>query len=79
MKTTISVPNQLYKASMKAARKMKLSRSAFYAKAVEEFIEHQAPDDLTSRLDRVYASEPSSIDPVLAKAQSRSIRNKESW
>lgn len=78
MKTAISIPDDLFEAAEKLAERLAVSRSELYAKALAAFLESRGGQDVTERLDSVYASEASSVDPVLAKLQSLSVR-REDW
>ena len=60
------------------ARERRLSRSALFTRAVVEFLAHHRREDVTERLDRLYVSEDSRLDPVLAKLQFASLP-KERW
>ena len=55
-----------------------MTRSALFTVAVDEYIHHHREDDVTRELNKVYASEESSLDPVFAKLQSLSLP-KEEW
>ncbi len=39
--------------------------------AVEEFVKQRQAEDITRRLDEVYAEEPSGVDPFLTELQTR--------
>ena len=76
MKTAISIPDPVFEAAERAAGRLGISRSELYARAVQAYLDALRKDDVTRRLDDVYASEPSRMDPVLAAMQSRSLRRK---
>jgi len=78
MKTAISMPDDVFRIAERFARERKLSRSALFTRAVEEFLAHHRQEGVTERLDRVYASEDSSLDPVLRQMQFASLP-KEEW
>jgi hypothetical protein len=78
MKTAISVPDPIFTLAEKAARKMKLSRSQLYVRALAEFLSKQAPERITQALDEVYGSESSRVDRRLELMQ-RSSLPKEDW
>jgi predicted transcriptional regulator len=61
-----------------AARKMRMTRSQLYAKAIAEFLERRRADKITERLDELYSSEQSELHPALQSAQARSL-DKEHW
>lgn len=78
MKTAISVPDHVFRTADHFAREQKMSRSAVFTRAVEEFLVHHRREGVTERLDRVYAGEGSALDPVLHKMQFASLP-KEQW
>ena len=77
MKTAISLPDPLFKSAEKLARRMKLSRSALYARAVAEFVRRNDPDDLTAEINRVLAEEPQERDPFIDAAAAAMLRRVE--
>jgi metal-responsive CopG/Arc/MetJ family transcriptional regulator len=78
MKTAISVPDHVFRTAEHFAREQKVSRSSLFTRAVEEFLAHHRREGVTERLNRVYASEDSALDPVLQKLQFASLP-KERW
>ena len=62
MKTAISLPDPLFDAADRFARKQKLSRSQLYARAIEEYLARHRHADVTARLDEVYATESSGLE-----------------
>ena len=77
MKTAVSIPDALFEAADRAARRLGLSRSELYARALERFLAHEPDDAITARLDEVYADEDSPVDAGLAAAQRRAVA--EAW
>lgn len=55
-----------------------MTRSALFTIAVDEYIQLHRDDDVTKKLDELYADEDSSLDPVFARLQSLSLP-KENW
>ncbi len=78
MKTAISVPDEVFEAADRAAKKLGVSRSELYSTAVYEYIERHRVEDVTSRLNDLYASENSKLDENLGLMQGRSLNN-EDW
>lgn len=78
MKTAISIPDEVFEAADRTAKKLGVSRSELYATAVQEFIERHRIEDVTSKLNEVFASTKSDLDDQLSKMQSR-ILAKEDW
>jgi hypothetical protein len=69
MKTAVSLPDPLFAAAERVSRRLGISRSRLYALGVEEFVESHRRKAVKEALDEVYRSEPSEMDPVLAKMQ----------
>ena len=78
MKTAISLPDQLFRSGDTLAKRLGVSRSELYARALAEFIAKHKADQITQRLNAVYAAEGGRRDPALAAAQSRALP-RESW
>lgn len=62
MKTAISIPNETYEKCEQLARKLGLSRSALYAKALDELVaKHatadQTEDPVTAKINAFWAKE----------------------
>ncbi len=64
---------RLFDAAERAARRLGLSRSQLYARALERFLADEPDDAITARLDEVYANNDSAIDPAVARAQRRAV------
>jgi metal-responsive CopG/Arc/MetJ family transcriptional regulator len=77
MKTAISLPDTLFKAGDSLAKKLGISRSELYARALEEYIARRRADRVTERLNAVYSPEESRMAPALAKAQARAMGSEE--
>jgi metal-responsive CopG/Arc/MetJ family transcriptional regulator len=73
MKTAISLPDALFRAGDALAKRMKLSRSELYARALAEFLAKHRSERLTQRLNAVYATEDSALEPGLARLQTKSL------
>jgi len=78
MKTAISIPDEVFEAADRTAKKLGVSRSELYATAVHEFIERNRVEDVTSKLDQVYASTKSDLDGQLYRMQSQLLA-KDIW
>ena len=73
MKTAVSIPDPVFKAAEKAARRLGVTRSGLYAKALERYLQQMDDAALTARLDAVYAEESSALDSRVAEIQARSL------
>ena len=78
MKTAISIPDSIFLRATEFAQRRRLTRSALFTVAVDEYIDHHREEYVSRRLNEVYAKESSSLDPVLARLQSLSLP-KEEW
>ncbi len=78
MKTAISVPDDIFARVDRFARMRRMSRSAVFSFAAKDYMDHHRVADVTQKLNEVYATEDSSLDPVLDKLQDLSLP-KESW
>jgi metal-responsive CopG/Arc/MetJ family transcriptional regulator len=77
MKTAISLPDDLFASADELAERLGVSRSELYADAVAEYLAKHRGQDVTARLNEVYADETSGRDPALRSAQARSIGSSE--
>jgi metal-responsive CopG/Arc/MetJ family transcriptional regulator len=79
MKTAISMEDGLLREADEAARRMGLSRSRLFALAVGDFLKQRQREQMLSRLNEIYASEPP--DKPLLKALKARVRRtvKERW
>ncbi len=77
MKTAISLPDDLFESADALAERLGLSRSELYATAVAEYLAKHRDEDVTGRLNEVFADEPSGIDSALRGAQARSVSSAE--
>lgn len=78
MKTAISIPDPLFQAGERAAERLGLSRSELYATALAAYLHEHRHQDITARLNAVYAEEASTLDPVIAHIQALSLP-KDDW
>ena len=78
MKTAISMPDAVFEAAEKLAKRLHLSRSELFTRAVSAYVQERADDDVTARLDEVYARESSALDPVIEQVQFASLP-REDW
>ena len=73
VKTAVSIPDVIFDAAELAAQRLDVSRSELYARALEAYLKTQSDQDVTRRLNEVYARESSSVDPPLHRAAVRSL------
>jgi hypothetical protein len=68
----------VFQAAEEISRRLGISRSELYAKAVAAFITSHRSQGIREKLDAIYAEEDSRLDPVLATWQSLSL-SREDW
>lgn len=78
MKTAISIPDEVFAEAEAEARRLGVSRSGLYAKAVAEFVARNRGLGVREALDSVYATEDSKVDEALARLQAASLPD-EGW
>ena len=78
MKTAISIPNPVFEAAEQLAKELGMSRSELYTTAIAAYVEAHGSEDVTEALNRVYAEEASTVDPVVVQIQVASL-DRENW
>jgi hypothetical protein len=78
MKTAVSMPDDLFRLAEATARRLKVSRSELYSKAIAEFLKSQTGNAITERLNAVYSQHPAKVDSGLHRAQLKSLE-KDGW
>lgn len=73
VKTAVSIPDPIFEAADRLARRRRVSRSELYAEALARLIDADESSQVTERLDDVYAERPSELDPGLASLQALAI------
>lgn len=75
MKTAISVPDPVFEAADKLARKLGISRSELYQRAIKRFLEQHSHHVVREALDAVYGEDDESdrLDPAIEYAQTLSL------
>jgi metal-responsive CopG/Arc/MetJ family transcriptional regulator len=80
MKTAISIPDPIFEAAEKLAKRLGMSRSQLYSKAVDALIEKYRDSGVTEQLNAVYEANPEAgrLEQEVAKLQSQSL-SEEEW
>jgi metal-responsive CopG/Arc/MetJ family transcriptional regulator len=78
MKVAVSIPDDVFESAEALAKRLRLSRSGVYASALAEFIAKHRASKVTERLDAVYGTHDSRVEPAVRRAQARSV-GRESW
>jgi metal-responsive CopG/Arc/MetJ family transcriptional regulator len=79
MKTAIYIPDNIFSLAEKIAKRLNISRSEFYSRAIKEYIEDFHSEDITQQLNAVYGDNDGSskIDEGLQIAQVSVLENEE--
>ncbi len=68
MKTAISLPDEVFKKVERKARQMGLSRSEFFVRAAERFLESMNHESVTASYNEAFASEDRATETFRRKA-----------
>jgi metal-responsive CopG/Arc/MetJ family transcriptional regulator len=74
VKVAVSIPDALFEKVEQLAGRLGLSRSRLYTLALQHFVEGHDDETITAKLNEIYATEPSALDPILQSIQSRSVK-----
>jgi hypothetical protein len=78
MKTAISVPDLVFKAADRLAKRRRVSRSQLYTEALVSLLKREGDDEVTARLDMVYGDDSSTLPPEL-RSLPAAILDKDEW
>ena len=73
VKTAVSIPDPIFEAADRLARRRRISRSELYAEALAKLLDSDESAEVTERLDHVYGTRPSGLDAGLAALQALAI------
>ena len=73
MKIAVSIPDDVFHAAEELAAQEHCSRSSLYTRALRQLLADVQRDEITERLNDVYSTEPSGLDPVLRALQARAV------
>lgn len=78
MKAEISIPNPIFEAARQLAQKLDMPLSELYTAALVAYLATYQTEDVTEKLNEVYETEASNLEPELVALQVASIGG-ESW
>jgi metal-responsive CopG/Arc/MetJ family transcriptional regulator len=78
MKTAVSLPDALFRAADRHAKRARKSRSQLYAEAIAEYLSRHSPDEITEAMNRVVDQFPGERDPFV-EAAARSALARVEW
>ena len=73
MKVALSIPDDLFETAETVGKRLGVSRSRLYATALAEFLSKHRGRKVTERLNTVYATEESRLEPGVRRLQRRSV------
>lgn len=82
MKTAVSIPDDVFEKGEKAAKRLKMSRSELYAKALEAYVDAHTPDAITESWNAMLAEmAPEEIEEDLrvVRAAARQTMKRNPW
>ncbi len=79
MKTAISIPEPIFKTADRLAKRLGMSRSELYVRAISNYVEEHSGQKVTELLNQVYQdTEMNELESRFNQAQLKSIP-KEQW
>jgi hypothetical protein len=80
MKTAISIPDPTFEAAEKLARRLGMSRSQLYTKAIDALVEQYRHSGVTEQLNAVFEANPEAghLDEGVRELQVQSL-TKDDW
>ena len=77
MKIAVSIPDDVFEAAERLARRIKRSRSRVFSDALREYIARNSPDEVTEAMDKVCAELGESEHQFLSVAARRTLTRSE--
>ena len=78
MKVALSIPDELFETAETLGKRLGVSRSRLYATALAEFLSKHRGRKVTDRLNAVYGTEESRVEPGVRRLQRHSLE-RGSW
>jgi metal-responsive CopG/Arc/MetJ family transcriptional regulator len=78
MKTSISIPDEIFRQAEATAKKLRISRSKLYASAISEYLDRRRATSVTKRLNKVYSKHDSRLDTAFERAMLQTL-GKDPW
>ena len=75
MKTAVSVPNEVFERAERLAKRLKVSRSELYSRALREYLARHSPNEVTRALDAVCEELGTEADEFVSKAGRRVLES----
>lgn len=78
MKVALSIPDELFESAETLGKRLGVSRSRLYATALADFLAKHRGRKVTDRLNAVYSTEESRLEPRVRRLQRRSLE-RDTW
>jgi metal-responsive CopG/Arc/MetJ family transcriptional regulator len=78
MKTAVSLPELVFRAAERHAKRARKSRSQLYAEALSEYLTRHSPEEVTAAMNHVVEQLGEQKDPFVARS-SRRILERSEW
>ena len=80
MKTAISIPDKVFEAAERTAKRLGVSRSELYVNAIRDYLERHSGERITEQLNEVYSDSRADgdLDPALMNAQKKTV-GRDDW
>ncbi|CAB1074651.1 hypothetical protein JY97_10930 [Alkalispirochaeta odontotermitis] len=78
MKTAISIPDPVFQAADKYAKRMRKSRSQLFSEAMVEYLERHSPDEVTRMLNETLEA-VGDFDDLFIRKASHSLLGRSEW
>jgi metal-responsive CopG/Arc/MetJ family transcriptional regulator len=73
MKTAVSIPDSIFHAAESLAKRLGISRSELFSRALEAYLEAHKHDHVRGALDAIYRDESSRLDETFVRMQWASL------
>jgi len=77
MKTAVSIPDDIFRAADRLARRTKRSRSRLFSDALREYLARHTAERVTEAMDRACQEAGDTIDSFVAAAARRTLERSE--
>jgi metal-responsive CopG/Arc/MetJ family transcriptional regulator len=79
MKTAVSLPDDVFEAAERQARRSQKSRSQLYPQALSEYLARHAPDEVTEAMNRVVGEVGEAASDRFVSQAARRILEQTEW
>ncbi len=77
MKTAISLPDEVFEQGEKAAKRLKLSRSELYSRALSEYLARHTDSEVTAAINAAISEAGQPVDRIITAHGARRVLESE--